>query len=342
MTQFFNTLYITQAGSSLLKDHETVVVKNENKVILQVPIHHLIGIVCLGSAIYVSPELMRYCNETQVAISFISEYGKFQGRVEGIKNGNVLLRREQFRKADLESCCLEFSKRFVQGKIANYRTQLMRFAREALSEDVRESYEKASNKLLNVLKHIQTAQTVDQVRGFEGEGSATYFSVFNLAIKNSDFKFEGRVRRPPKDSVNALLSFLYTILCHDCTGALAAIGLDPQVGFLHTDRPGRPSLSCDLMEEFRPILVDRLVLKLINLKQIKPKDFETELSGSVRMKDETRKLILTEYQKNKQEEIIHPLLGQKVKYGLLPHLQARLLAKAVRGEFKTYPPYFLK
>lgn len=342
MTQFFNTLYVNQSGSSLHKDHETVVVKNEGQIILQVPLHHLISIVCLGSAIWVSPELMRACNDAQIAISFVNEYGKFQGRVEGIKNGNVLLRREQFRKADQESHCLDLSRRFVQGKISNYRTQLMRFSRESSDALAKEVYEKAVQRILNGLKHLKTAETVEQIRGLEGEASAVYFSVFNLAIKNPDFVFEGRVRRPPKDPVNALLSFLYTILCHDCTGALASVGLDPQVGFLHVDRPGRPSLSCDLMEEFRPVLVDRLVLKLINLKQIKVKDFETELSGAMRMKDETRKLILTEYQKNKQEEIVHPLLGQKVKYGLLFHMQARLLAKTIRGEFKTYPPYLLK
>jgi CRISP-associated protein Cas1 len=342
MTQFYNTLYVTQSNSSLHKDHETVVVKSEGNVVLQVPMHHLISIVCLGSAIWVSPELMRSCNDAQIAISFVSEYGKFQGRLEGIKAGNVLLRREQFRKADQEIQCVDLSKRFVQGKIANSRTQLNRFAREASDSNVRQSFEKASLRLFNCLKHLNTASSVAEIRGYEGEASAVYYSVFGLAIKNPDFVFEGRVRRPPKDPVNALLSFLYTILSHDCTSALGAVGLDPQVGFLHVDRPGRPSLACDLMEEFRSIFVDRLVLKLINLKQIKAKDFEKDLSGSLRMKDDLRKLVLTEYQKSKHEEIVHPLLKQRVKYGLLPHMQARLLAKAIRGEFKTYPPFFLK
>jgi CRISPR-associated protein Cas1 len=329
MTQFYNTLYVIQSNSSLHKDHETVVVKCDGSVTIQVPLHHIISIVCLGSAIWVSPELMRACNEAQIAVSFVSEYGKFQGRVEGIKSGNVLLRREQFRKADQELVCIDLSKRFIQGKIANSRTQLKRFARETNNEDIKQSFEKASLRLLNCLKHLNTSESVDAIRGYEGEASAVYYSVFGLAIKNPDFVFEGRERRPPKDPVNALLSFLYTILNHDCTNALGAVGLDPQVGFLHVDRPGRPSLACDLMEEFRSVFVDRLVLKLINLKQIKVKDFETDLSGSLRMKDDLRKLVLTEYQKSKHEEIIHPLLEKKVKYGLLPHMQARLLAKAI-------------
>ncbi len=342
MTQFYNTLYATQPNSSLVKDHETVVVKCDGLVSLQVPLHHLISILCLGSSIYVSPELMRACAEVGISISFISEYGRFQGRVEGGIKGNVLLRREQFRKADSLSVSAELSKRFIQGKIANCRTQLNRFARESTDENTKLSFEKASLRLLNCLKNLKQCSEISSLRGFEGEASAVYFAVFGNAIKNPEFEFEGRERRPPKDPVNALLSFLYTILNHDCASALSAVGLDPQVGFLHTDRPGRPSLACDLMEEFRPIFVDRLVLKLINLKQIKVKDFVQDFSGAFRMKDETRKLILTEYQKAKHEEILHPLLKQKVKYGLLPHMQARLLAKAIRGEFATYPPYLLK
>ncbi|MDX1919512.1 MAG: CRISPR-associated endonuclease Cas1, partial [Candidatus Caenarcaniphilales bacterium] len=266
MTQYFNTLYVTQPGSYVAKDHETVLVKQDGSVLLQVPMHHLASIVCLGSTISVSPDLMNACNLAKISISFISEYGRFQGRIEGIKGGNVFLRREQYRKADRDEVCAEYSKRFVQGKLANYRTMLLRFARESSNQAFAKGFEDAAQRIYNSLKQLKEVKDTNLIRGLEGEASAVYFSVFGLTLKNNDFTFEGRERRPPRDPVNALLSFLYTVLSHDCSSALAAIGLDPQVGFLHVDRPGRPSLACDLMEEFRPIFVDRLVIKLINLK----------------------------------------------------------------------------
>lgn len=342
MNQYFNTLYVSEPESYLLKDHETVIVKTQGEVKLQVPIHHLVGIVCLGATIGVSPELMRYCCESRLHISFISYTGRFQGRVEGSHPSNVLLRREQYRQADRSDKCLEYSRSFLLGKVANTRTLLGRFRRENVNPDNQESLETSLGRLKQNLKHLRQAENLDSLRGYEGEAAAIYFSCFGLGIKNEEFSFEGRVRRPPKDPVNALLSFLYTILHHDCSGALAAVGLDPQVGFLHTDRPGRPSLALDLMEEFRAVFVDRLVLRLINLKQLSKSDFVYDLAGGVKMKDSARKLVLIEYQNSKRELITHPILKREVPFALIPHLQARLLAKAIRGELLAYPPFVIR
>lgn len=342
MTPFFNTLYVTQPHTYLAKSYETVVVKQEGTVLLQVPLHHLSGIVCLAASIGVSPELMGICQEKGIAISWLSETGRFLGRVEGRVSGNVLLRREQYRKADSTMHCLQFSCGFIHGKISNSRTMLRRLLRENTSPEAKESLQHTSDRLSNCLHRLQEVSSMNELRGIEGEAAAVYFEAFKLGIKNPNFNFEGRYRRPPKDPVNAMLSYLYSILSHDCTAALASVGLDPQVGFLHVDRPGRPSLSLDLMEEFRSVMVDRLVLRLINLKQVKISDFMEDGLGGIRMNDDCRRLLLSEYQVLKREELLHPLLNQKTPYGLLCQLQAKLLAKVIRGEMEAYPPYFLR
>lgn len=342
MTLYYNTLYVTQPETYLSKNLETVVVKQHGSVLLQVPIHHLISIVCLGSTIQISPELMHSCFEHQVSVSFFGETGRFRGRVEAVPNGNVLLRRAQYRLADNPEGTWAIALRCIQGKIANSRTMLQRYARETTLSEAGARINQAVDRLADALSRLKNAETLNTLRGIEGEAAAVYFSAFADAFKQPDINFNTRNRRPPKDPVNAVLSFLYTLLAHDCTGALSSVSLDPQVGYLHVDRPGRPSLSLDLMEEFRPVLVDRLVVRLFNLKQLTVKDFETDLAGSVSMKDTARRILLQAYQESKHEEILHPFLNQKVRYGLLPLMQARLLAKAIRGEISDYVPYLLK
>jgi CRISPR-associated protein Cas1 len=342
MTIYYNTLYVTQPDTYLSKSQETVVVKQQGSILLQIPIHHLISIVCMGSTIRVSPELMHSCFKHQVSISFFCETGRFRGRVEGVPNGNVLLRRAQYRLADDAEATRNIALRCIQGKIANSRTMLQRYSRETSTEEAGERINQAVDRLADALSRLKSAESLNSLRGIEGEAAAVYFNALAEAFKQPDISFNTRNRRPPKDPVNAVLSFLYALLAHDCTGALSAVSLDPQVGYLHVDRPGRPSLSLDLMEEFRPILVDRLVVRLFNLRQLTNKDFETDLACGVLMKEAGRRLLVQAYQESKHEEIIHPFLNQKVHYGLLPLMQARLLAKAIRGEISDYVPYLLR
>jgi CRISPR-associated protein Cas1 len=342
MTVYYNTLYVTQPETYLAKSLETVVVKRQGTVLLQIPIHHLISIVCMGSTIQISPELMHSCFQHQVSVSFFCETGRFRGRVEGVPSGNVLLRRAQYRLADNPEGTRAIALRCIQGKISNCRTILQRYAREAGVDEVETRIGLAVDRLADALSRLKNAESLNSLRGIEGESAAVYFNALADAFKQPDIDFNTRNRRPPKDPVNAVLSFLYALLAHDCTGALSAVGLDPQVGYLHVDRPGRPSLSLDLMEEFRPILVDRLTVRLFNLRQLTNKDFETDMAGGVLMKDAGRRLLLHEYQESKHEEILHPFLNQKVRYGLLPLMQARLLSKAIRGEMSDYVPYLLR
>jgi CRISPR-associated protein Cas1 len=343
MTQTLNTLYVTTQGAYVSKDHETIVVKADEKQLIAVPMLAIGSLVCFGR-VSVSPFLLGACAERGIGISYLTENGRFLARVEGEISGNVLLRREQYRKADDPSAAREFARAFVAGKLANYRASLRRYAREHTEPDKTQRLTVAAQSVQATLDNLPSAQTVDEVRGHEGEGSAAYFGAFDSAIHGplGDFAFEKRSRRPPLNNLNALLSFLYVLVTHDCASALQAVGLDPAVGFLHADRPGRASLALDLVEEFRPIWADRLVLSLINLKQIKPTGFSKTDGGAVNMDDETRKAVLVAYQKRKQEEVTHPFTGEKQTTGLLPHLQARLLARAIRGELDAYPPYVLK
>jgi CRISPR-associated protein Cas1 len=337
MKKHLNTLYITTQNAYLNKEGQSVVVNVDKETRLRLPIHTLDGIVCFG-AVSMSPFLMHHCAENNVAVSFLSEYGKFLARIQGPVSGNVLLRREQYRVADRPEAAARIVRSLLIGKLANTRTVLRRALRDHGEDD---GLKKAESRLTQYLQRLETDRPVDELRGIEGEAAASYFAVFPQLVTVDDpaFVFSGRNRRPPTDPVNALLSFVYTLLVHDCRSALEGVGLDPCVGFLHTDRPGRPSLALDLMEEFRAFLADRLVLSLINRRQVQAKDFNDSAGGAVTMTDDARKTVLTTWQKRKQEEITHPYLEEKCKVGLLPHLQAQLLARHLRGDLEAYPPF---
>ncbi len=343
MKKHLNTLFVTTQGAYLSKEGEAVVVKIEKEVRLRVPVHTIGGIVCFGQ-VSCSPFLMGFCAERDVTISFLSEYGRFLARVQGPVSGNVLLRREQYRRADDPAFSSEMAKNILIGKIANSRTVLQRALRDHSDKLDIDKVQHASKRLTGSLKSLNPEQSLDVLRGLEGDAAHTYFKVFDhlITAQKEDFFFQERNRRPPLDNVNCLLSFLYTLVVHDIRSALETVGLDPAVGFLHRDRPGRPGLALDLMEEFRPFLADRLALSLINLRQVQKKGFKQADSGAVLMNDETRKTVLVAYQKRKQEEIIHPFLGEKVTVGLLFHTQALLLARYLRGDLDGYPPFIWK
>jgi CRISPR-associated protein Cas1 len=337
MKKLLNTLYITTQGTYVHRDGETVIASHEDEVLLRVPIHTLEGIVGFGRVSF-SPPAMGLCAERGVVISHLSEQGEFWARVEGPVRGNVLLRRRQFRVADDPECAAGIAQSMVMAKIANCRTTLLRAARERDNSPA--GIEQAADRLGRTLDRLLRRQLpLDQVRGVEGESAALYFSVFDgLIVQQKDaFAFRGRSRRPPLDPVNALLSFVYTLLVHDVTFALESVGLDPYAGFLHTDRPGRPGLALDLMEEFRPVLADRLVLSLINRQQVGGGGFEKAESGAVKMDAETRRTVLQAWQKRKQEEVRHPFLEESAAVGLFPHIQALLLARHLRGDLDAYP-----
>lgn len=343
MKKLLNTLFVTTQGAYLSKEGETIAVKVNQEVRLRVPVHTIGGIVCFGN-VSCSPFLMGFCGENGVGISFMTEHGRFLARVQGPVSGNVLLRREQYRKADDQEYSAQMAKYFVTGKIANGRTVLQRVLRDHFQKLDEEALRKAVDDLSRSLQSLELNQSLDAVRGLEGDAAHTYFSVFDHLIvsQKEEFSFQERNRRPPMDNVNCLLSFLYTLLMHDCRGALESIGLDPAVGFLHRDRPGRPSLALDLMEEFRPFLADRLALSLINLRQVQDKGFKKTEGGAVTMNDETRKTLLVAYQERKQQEITHPFLDEKVSIGILFHVQALLLARCLRGDLDGYPPFIWK
>ncbi|MEI6972614.1 MAG: type I-C CRISPR-associated endonuclease Cas1c [bacterium] len=343
MKKYLNTLFVTTQGAYLNKEGEAVVVAVEREVRLRVPIHTLGGIVCFGN-VMCSPFLMHHCAENNVLVSFLSENGRFLARVQGPVNGNVLLRRQQYRCADDRTASARIARAVVIGKAANARTVLQRATRDHEDKDGIDGVESAVNRLGALIRLLEDEQDLDAIRGREGDISRVYFSVFDRLItaQKDAFFFTERNRRPPLDNINALLSFIYTLLANDCVGALEAVGLDPQVGFLHRDRPGRPSLALDLMEEFRPFFADRLVLSLVNLKQVQAAGFKKTESGAVEMTDDTRKAVLTAYQKRKQEEMIHPFVEESAALGVFFHLQAQLLARHVRGDLDGYPPVIWK
>lgn len=340
MKHHLNTLFVTTSGAYLAKESETVVVKVDGEARLRLPILSLGGIVCFGH-VSASPALMGYCAEKGVGISFLTEHGRFQARVVGSVSGNVLLRREQYRWADDESRAVSIARSIVAAKVASSRAVLLRGARECADPVASGRLEASAASLASALTELSRTTSVDACRGIEGAAAAAYFEVFNdlLVQQRDSFRFGGRSRRPPLDNVNALLSFVYTLLVHDVQGALESVGLDPAVGFLHADRPGRPSLALDLMEEFRSWFADRLVLSLINLKQVDGNDFRTVETGGVSLSEAGRKTVLVAYQKRKQEELTHAVLGEKTSVGLLPHLQALLLARHLRGDLDAYPPF---
>ena len=340
MKQLLNTLFVTTQGSYLSKEGDTVLVSQEREVKLRVPIHNLGSIVCFGNVLC-SPFLLGLCGERNVTISFLTENGRFLARVHGPISGNVLLRREQYRRADDPGTSAEIARSVVTAKIANSRIVLQRAMRDGpeLADSV--PMKQALEDMQQYIKNLQEQPTVDQIRGVEGTAAAAYFGVFDhcISANKEHFFFKERSRRPPLDNMNALLSFLYTLLVHDVQSALEGVGLDPAVGFLHRDRPGRPGLALDLMEELRAYLVDRLALSLVNRQQVKPQGFTQTESGAVTMDDDTRKAVLVAWQKRKQEEITHLLLQEKVPLGLLAHIQAQILARYLRGELEGYPPF---
>ncbi|WP_291934991.1 type I-C CRISPR-associated endonuclease Cas1c [Limnohabitans sp.] len=338
MKKLLNTLYITRPECYLHKERETVVIKQGDKKLGQFPMLALQNILCFGQ-VSVSPGLMAACLETGVGLSFFTEFGKFQAQVMGMPKGNVLLRRTQYRWADDEEKSVSVARLMIAAKVGNCRAVLMR---EQRNHGASEALAQAAEKMAALLENIRHARNVPQLMGLEGEAASIYFGVFNSLLRSHGFEFSGRVRRPPGDPVNALLSFAYVLLASECASALAGVGLDPYVGFLHQDRPGRKSLALDLMEELRAPLADRFVLTLINRGQMKLDDFVTEASGAVRLKDDARKSFLTAYQERKKESLKHPYLEESIELGLLPHAQALLLARHLRGDMQYYTPFAVR
>ena len=338
MKQLLNTLFVTTQGAYLAKDGETVAVRVDKEVKLRVPIHTLDGIVCFGN-VGCSPFLMGFCAERDVAVSFLTENGRFLARVQGPVSGNVLLRRAQYRYADDPDFSAELSRSLLTGKVANCRTVLQRALRDHGDKIDIESVGLAVKRLNTSLARLRDDLDLDMARGVEGDAAHVYFDVFDhLVVRNKGaFFFKERTRRPPLDRLNCLLSFLYTLVMHDVRSSLESVGLDPAVGYLHRDRPGRPGLALDMMEEFRP-MADRLALSLINLGQLQENDFIVSETGAVRMKDEARKTLLVSYQRRKQDVVNHPFLEKKMPVGLLFHSQALLLARFLRGDLDGYPP----
>lgn len=338
MKKILNTLYITRPDCYLHKERETVVIKQGDSKLAQFPMLALQNILCFGQ-VSVSPALMASCIEAGVGLTFFTEFGKFQAQVLGMPKGNVLLRRTQYRWADDEEKSVSVARLMIAAKVGNCRAVLMREQRNhGASDDLAQ----AAQKMAALLENIRHARHIPQLMGLEGEAASLYFGVFNALLRAEGFEFSGRVRRPPGDPVNALLSFAYVLLASECASALAGVGLDPYVGFSHQDRPGRKSLALDLMEELRAPLADRFVLTLINRGQLKMDDFVTEASGAVRLKDEAKKTFLTAYQERKKESLKHPYLDETIDLGLLPHAQALLLARHLRGDMQHYTPFVVR
>ncbi len=339
MKHHLNTLFVLTPGTYLAKDGECLEARIDEAPRVRVPIAGLESVVCLGR-VSASPQALAHCAGHGVALSYLTETGQFLARLEGAVSGNVLVRRAQYRWADDPARAASLARAFVTGKVYNARHVLRRAARETAGSDVRTALTTAADDLSSALRRLPRESDVDAIRGIEGEAGRIYWSAFpRLVISgNPAFAFAGRNRRPPLDPVNALLSFLYTLLVHDIRAALESSGLDPQVGFLHRDRPGRPGLALDLMEEFRAVLVDRLVLSLINRGQVGASGFLRRESGAVEMTDATRRTVIVAWQERKSEEREHPFLKEKVSIGLFWHLQTLLLKRHLRGDLDGYPP----
>ena len=343
MKKLLNTLYVTSEDSYLALDGENVVVFENKTELGRVPLHNLEEILSFGYR-GTSPALMGACAERNISLCYLTPQGKFLARVSGKTKGNVVLRQQQYDSSRDESISLEIAKNCILGKVYNARWVLERAIRDhSLQIDV-EQVKSASNFLKNSQNLIQNSQSKDQLRGYEGEAASIYFGVFDQLIlqQKKDFIFEGRNKRPPLDPVNALLSFAYTLLTNTITSALESVGLDPYVGYLHTDRPGRASLSLDLIEELRAVLADRFVLSLINRKMVMRKNFSQKENGAILMDEELQKRVLVEWQNKKKEIITHPYLQEKVEWGMVPYVQALLLARYLRGDLDGYPVFLWK
>jgi len=341
MKHILNTLYINQDQARLHKDGAAIIVRHEKNKIGQFPIIAVGEIVCFGFGITVSPPLAEYCASQGTTISYLSGTGKFLARMEGPVRGNVLLRRKQYRDSDAPERTRSIAASCVAAKILNQRNVLLRHLRNHGDEPQRSTIESALAAMANAHRKIRSAETTDTIRGLEGEAAASYFSCLNFMIRSDDesMKFSGRSRKPPRDRVNALLSFGYALLANDFRSALETVGLDPYVGYLHVERPGRPSLALDLMEEFRAPFVDRLVLTLINRREICSSGFDVGPAGDVQMKTDTRKQFLAAYQARKRECIGHPFVDEDMELGIAFLIQARLLARYIRGDLELYPAF---
>ncbi len=341
--ELLNTLYVTTQGAYVHVDHRTLRVEADGETLLRVPAHHLGAVVCFGR-VSVSPAAMARCAEDQRDLVFLSRAGRFLAKVVGPTSGNVLLRLAQHEAYQDADRATDIARNIVAAKIQNSRLVLMREARQTTDAGAEQALRDAAQSMENVLGNLAKSDNLNSVRGNEGRGGAVYFSVFDHLIREDggSFHFDGRNRRPPRDPVNALLSFLYALLRTECQAACEGVGLDPQIGFLHAVRPGRPSLALDLMEELRPFLADRLALTLINRRQLTSQHFSTSLGGGVALTDDGRKTLLAAYQRRKAEEITHPVAQRKTAIGLIPHLQARLLARHLRGDLDHYAAFVVR
>lgn len=343
MRQLLNTLYVTRPNAYLSLSGENVVVKEDNEIIGRYPLHNLESIVVFSN-LGMTPQLMGKCVEKQISICFLNQSGRFRARVIGRCYGNVLLRKRQYEISMNEADALKIAKNFIIGKIYNEKWLIERYIRDYPLRINIEFLKDISNKLTENLKNVKDCSDLNMLRGFEGKAQVYYFQGLDELILNQKefFYFRGRNRRPPLDRVNSMMSFVYTLLGNEVAGALETIGLDSYVGFMHQDRPGRISLALDLLEEFRAPIADRFVLSLINRNQIKPDDFEINENSSVVIKEDAKKRLLSEWQKRKQEELKHPFLDEKIKWGLVPYSQAMLLARHIRGDLDEYPPFLWK
>ncbi len=343
MRKLLNTLYVTSPNTYLSLDGENIVILKDEIEVSRIPLHNLEGIVAFGYT-GSSPALMGACAKRNISLTFMKQSGKFLARVVGEVRGNVTLRKNQYRISDSVEESNKIARNFIIGKIYNARWVIERATRDyAMRLDV-DKLKNVSKVLANALKLVEQSVNLEQLRGFEGEAASQYFSVFDDLIlqQKESFYFHYRNKRPPLDNVNAMLSFVYTLLAHDIAAALETVGLDPYVGFLHRDRPGRVSLALDMMEELRSVYADRFVISLINKREINSKGFTQKENGAVIMDDDTRKAILKAWQSKKQEIITHPFLQEKLEWGLVPYTQAMLLARFIRGDLDGYPPFMWK
>jgi CRISPR-associated protein Cas1 len=343
MRKLLNTLYVMTENCYLTLNGENIVIQDDDKTLGRFPLHTLENIICFTYK-GASPALMGVCAERKIGMSFFSPRGAFLARVVGKEYGNVLLRKEQYRISDDESRSIAYAKNMIVGKVFNCRWSIERTLRDHAYRVDAEKLKNVSNTLYDTLPKIDGTLTREELRGIEGKAAEQYFSVFNDMILNQkdDFAFTKRSRRPPLDHINAILSFVYTVLAGDCANALSSVGLDSYVGFMHGDRPGRTSLALDLMEELRPVLADRFILTLVNTKAIQAVHFERQKDNAVLLNDDGRKVFFNAWQKRKRETITHPYLKEKIEWGLVPYVQALLLARTIRGDMDEYPPFFWK
>ena len=339
MRKLLNTLYVVQEDVYLKLDGLNIVATKNGQVVSRLPFCNIENIVCFNY-MGCSPAFMAKCGEEGVGLSFLAPNGKFLARVHGPIKGNIHLRREQFKKLEDEKICLYLAKQSIKAKITNTKNFLMKSSREY--KNLLPFLENSINSLNESVVNIEKVNNLDSLRGIEGDSARSYFNVFNNLILNKDFEFKLRTKRPPLDPINAILSYLYTLLALDCESAFETVGLDAYMGYFHVDRSGRPALALDLMEEFRSYLVDRCVLNLVNLHKINKSQFEFEPSGAVIMNEDVKKIVVNEWQQRKKAEILHPVLKEKVPVGLLPYIQARFLAKFIRGETEEYTPFIAK